>query len=351
MKPLNNLFLLLSILSIMCLTSCSSDEGSDPVSFLDGYTVNLTEEKGTTYTGDFFPIVEGYTCNYSGSVDMETKITIPGSEPIVEPTIAPTLGMLKVLALQDIPLGSGLISLYPIVDLTDMQESIVADTSRFFDKDAEAVYVKAIKMSDGSYLEVEEPVYIKSSLVVGESWKTAPKMDMTDLLAGELTEGVTVSNMNLNANSKFFVVGHEMISLPIGMRWAMRLEQATDVKMTGTMFVEGSNVGLTVTAKLANIYHMIADTGIVHQNTTGPLNMKLTIEGQSITISITINKSELYLISLGDGGFYKNKSAENNQPLISTINPSSIDLPIAQKIWKVSQILRHLVTKNQGLVN
>jgi hypothetical protein len=53
--------------------------------------------------------------------------------------------MLKVLALNDIPLNSGNIPFYPIVDLTEMQGEITADTSRFFDKDAGAVYVKAIK--------------------------------------------------------------------------------------------------------------------------------------------------------------------------------------------------------------
>jgi hypothetical protein len=306
--------------------------------------VDLTESEGTTYVGDFFPIEEGYTCNYSGSVDMLTKITVPGSEPIEQPTIAPSLGMLKVLAVRNIPLGSGMIPLYPIVDLTDMQGQIVADTSRFFDKDAEAVYVKAIKMSDGSYLEVSDPVYIKSSLVVGESWNTAPKMDMTDLLAGELEEDITVSNMNLNAKSKFFVVGHEMISIPLGMRWAMRMEQATDVTMTGTIFTEGISVAMKVTAKLANIYHIIADTGIVHQNTTGPLVMKMTAEGQTFTISITINKSELNLTSLGEG-YYKIYTSGLPDPIINAQEFPSFDTRTSRKIWKISQKLTNLFIK------
>jgi len=44
MKNLNNSFVLLALMSFMFLSGCSSDDGSDPVSFLDGYTVNLTEE-------------------------------------------------------------------------------------------------------------------------------------------------------------------------------------------------------------------------------------------------------------------------------------------------------------------
>jgi len=66
---------------------------------------------------------------------MQTKLVIPGNDPIEEPTIAPTVGMLKVLAQRDIPLQSGTIPLFPIVDLSDMQGNITADTSRFFSKD------------------------------------------------------------------------------------------------------------------------------------------------------------------------------------------------------------------------
>lgn len=348
MKNLINFIILLAIISITFLTGCSSDESEDPLSFLDEYTVDLLEAKGTSYTGDYFPIEEGHTCNYSGFVIMQTKMIIPGYDPIDEPTISPTLGMLKVLALRNIPLPSGTVPLYPIVDLSEMQGEITADTSRFFSKDDEAVYVKAMKLSDGSYLEVQNPVFIKSSLIVGESWETAPQMDMTQLLTGALGEEGEGSNMTLNAESKFFVVGHEMISLPIGNRWAMRLEQANDISMTGILMVEGMSVNTTIIAKLATIYHMIPDTGIVHQNTTGPMNMKMSIEGQTISIEIDIEQSELNLTGMGDDGFYKNISASNNQAPIAVINSSSIDTPMAQNLWKVSQTIRHLLTKKLG---
>lgn len=345
MKNLIKIFTILTLVLIMYLMGCKDSEESNPLSFIDGYTVNLTETKGTTYAGDYFPIEEGYTCNYSGFAIMQTKISIPGYDPMEETTNEPTLGMLKVLALRDIPLESGIIPLYPIVDLTDMQGQIVADTSRFFDKDVEAVYVKAIKMSDGSYFEVENPVYIKSSLVVGESWETAPKMDMTQLLTAELGEGGDQSDITLNAKSKFFVVGHEVISLPIGTKWAMRLEQANDITMTGTLIVEGTPVSTNITAKLATIYHMIADTGIVHQNTTGPLTMKMTFEGQTITISITINKSELKLTSLGDSGYYKNSFSGIGRPVIIDKPPPSFDTPTKRKLWNISQIIANVLIK------
>ena len=349
MKNLINFIILLTIISILVLTGCSSDESENPLSFIDAYTVDLLETEGTSYTGDYFPIEEGHTCNYSGFVIMQTKMVIPGYDPINEPTISPTLGMLKVLALRNIPLPSGTMPLYPIVDLTDMQGEITADTSRFFSKDDEAVYVKAMKLSDGSYLEVQNPVFIKSSLVVGESWETAPQMDMTQLLTGALGEEGEGSDMTLNAESKFFVVGHEMISLPIGTRWAMRLEQVNDISMTGILMVEGIPVNTTIIAKLATIYHMIPDTGIVHQNTTGPMDMRMTVECQTISIDIDIEQSELNLTSMGDDGFYKNISTSNNQTPAATINMSSYETPMAQKLWKVSQTITNILSKNLSL--
>jgi len=345
MKSLISFFIIL--FTLIYLIGCKNSEESNPLSFIDAYTVDLLESEGTTYIGDYFPIEKGHTCNYSGFTIMQTKIVIPGYDPIDEPTISPTLGMLKVLALRDIPLLSGTVPLYPIVDLTDMEGEITADTSRFFLKDDEAVYVKAIKMSDGNYLEVENPVFIKSTLVVGDSWETAPKMDMTQLLTGALGEEGEGSDITLKAESKFFVVGHEMIFLPIGTRWAMRLEQVNDISMTGILMVEGMSVNTTITAKLATIYHMIADTGIVHQNTTGPLNMIMTVEGQKITITIDIEKSELNLTSLGDG-YYKNNYSGNRLPVITTLHPSSLDTPMAQKLWKVSQTITYLLTKKLG---
>jgi hypothetical protein len=336
MKKLN---LLLIFLAMIYLTGCSDDEENNPLSFIDKYNVDLTEPEGTTYVGDFYPLYEGYALYYTGSVDMLTEMDIPGMDPIEEPTIAPAVGMLKVLAQREIPLKSGTIPLFPIVDLTDVQGQITADTSRFFDKDAEAVYVKAIKMSDGSYLEVDNPVYIKTSLVVGESWNTAPKMDMTELLAGELNDGAEASDMTLNAQSKFFVVGHEMISLPIGNRWAMRMEQANDIKMTGTLQIEGSTVDMTTTAQLATVYHLIADTGVVHQNTTGPMNMRMTVEGQSITIKITINQSELNLSTVDDGRIGKLDYHYYPGQLIEKEKTNYITSQSNQQLWKNAQII------------
>jgi hypothetical protein len=134
-----------------------------------------------------------------------------------------------------------------------------------------------------------------------------------------------------------------MISLPIGNRWAMRMEQANDIKMTGTLQVEGSTVDMTTTAQLATVYHLIADTGVVHQNTTGPMNMRMTIEGQSITIKITINQSELNLSDMDDGGFGKMDNHYYPDQLIEKEKINFISSQSKQKLLKSAQNIARIL--------
>ncbi len=347
MKWINACLIFLAIGTVIFFMGCKKGSESSPVSYIDGYTVDLTEGKGTTYTGDFFPIREGYICNYSGSAKVYVKMVIPGYNPIENTSDAPAVGMLKVLALRNIPLPSGTIPLYPIVDMTDMSGQVVNDTSRFFMKDTQAVYVKALRLSNGEYMEVSNPLYIKSRLVVGDSWETAPRLDMTKLIASETGDNGTISNVTLDARAKFFVVGKENISLPIGTRNAMRMEQANDISMTGTIISEGTTIDMNMTAQLATVYHLIPDTGIVHQNTTGPLEMKLTAEGQTVTVTININQCELKLTGLG-GDLNANIYSGLGKSTISKGLPS-FNTPIQEKLWKISQAIARTLTKNLSL--
>jgi hypothetical protein len=73
--------------------------------------------------------------------------------------------------------------------------------------------------------------------------------------------------------------------------------------------------------------------------------MKMTVEGQSITIKITINKSELNLISLGDGGFYKMPVSEFDDHMIDTRELQSFKTRTNLKIWKLSHVLTNLLIK------
>ena len=50
MKKLVILLVILTTVSVIFLTGC--DKKSNPVSFVDDYSVTLTEDEGATYSGD-----------------------------------------------------------------------------------------------------------------------------------------------------------------------------------------------------------------------------------------------------------------------------------------------------------
>jgi hypothetical protein len=329
------------------LTGCKDD--SNPVTqskstYLDGYNVNLTEAKGTTYTGNYFPLNVGDVSNYSGEQTVTTTTVIPGY-PQDGPTTQTTaiVGMVKVLPKRLIQLSSGKYLLYPVVDYTGASYTSASyDTSRFFMKDTAAVYIKAIKMADGSFYEVTNPMFIKSKLVVGDSWETAPQIDMTKLLASNT--GIQ-SNLTMNARAKFFVVGGEIVSLTSGSRFLVRLEQASDISMSGPITESGTTFNIDMTGQFATVYHMIADTGIVHQNMTGNMNIKMTSGAESATITINYSKCDLELTYRYSGPSSNYLSASKS----SMERSLSFNTKTEEKAWKISQIIIRVIIKELSL--
>jgi hypothetical protein len=348
MKNLGIGFIALVAGLMMLWTGCKKDDNpvTPPPSYVDTYTVNLTEASGTTYTGDYFPLKENYACYYLGSANIIVTMASTGT-PTTQDTInVIASGMLRVLALTNINLPGGTDSLYPVVDQTNAGTT-VNDTSRFFMKDSEAVYIKALKMADGNYLEVTNPVFIRSELIVGDSWETSPRLDMTKLLQNEAGgDDVQQSNLTLSARAKFFVVGGEIINLPFGDRNSIRLEQANDISIHGTVTTDDHTYNVNVTTQMAVVYHMIADTGVVHQNVTGVLNMTLVGSDYSATININIKTCELKLTSIVNG---RVQASYLNLDKGSAKQLPSFNTKTEEKLWKVSQALARIITRRFSL--
>jgi hypothetical protein len=330
---LNTYFTILCFCIAAFFAGCSK---SNPASFVDGYSASLTEEKGTTYTGDYFPIREGYTCYYQGSANLRVKLSVPGEINIDSTINSPTSGMMSVLPLRSITLSSGAQSLYPIIDMTSITGQAMYDTSRFFMKNDSAVYIKAIKSANGSYTEVKNPIYIKSKLVVGDSWETTPELDITQLMQSQdLMPGTSISGLNLSVQAKFFVAGKEQVTVPIGTRQAIRMEQANEISLSGSMVSDSIHISMNVDAKLTVIYHLVKDTGIIKQNITGPINITASAQGMTVTMSLTFNQCDLGLTSLGTYAI-----ASAGKCTIQRDNASSSNPSIEQKMIKISKAIQ-----------
>jgi hypothetical protein len=290
MRDLNKCATLFVTGLIILQMGCKKDSGpveSTPPPYIDSYTVNLLDTAGTTYEGNYFPLNEGDFSYFSGEQTVTTTMT--GSQPSTETD--PISGMFDVLAKRLVALSSGADSLYPVIDMTNAGP----DTTRYFKKDTIAVYIKAFKLADGTFYEVVNPVFIKSKLVTGDTWEAAPQMDMTKLLASQLSSIGAQSDLTINARSKFFVVGKEVVTLAgLGDRYLVRLEQANDISVSGTVTYQTTVYNLQMSSKFATVYHLLADTGIVHQNLTG--SMRATLSGMG-SVNMNISKCELTLTS------------------------------------------------------
>ncbi len=341
MKYLYGSLMVLTILSITLLTGCKKDEGNPAAgpSYVDSYTVTLTEPEGTTYSGDFFPIVAGYTCSFEGTANIQSTSSSPFGAS--DTTFSgPAYGSLQVLHRRAVTLPSGTMQLYPVVDETDAPGQYLADTTRFFESDTDAVYIRAIKLSNGSYLEVANPMFIKRTLTVGDSWESSPAIDMSQVFADQMSGG-TQANFKDSIRAKFFVAGKESISLPLpfGMRTAVRVEQANDVSLNGTITESQYSMGIAVTSQTATVYHLIADTGIVEQNTTGVMNLNMTTPLGPVTVSVKINECDLKIISLsGAPRVIAKRNVTFDQPTLA-------DARLDARVKKVSQVITDIVLR------
>lgn len=144
--------------------------------------------------------------------------------------------------------------------------------------------------------------------------------------------------------AKFFVAGHEPVYLPGGTRDALRLEQASEITMTGDMVIDILNLDIYITAELATVYHLIPDTGIVHQHVTGHLEMKVSASGEKITIDI--NQYEITLVIC----FLPTYSYTSSSTLEKHIRQTpTFDSPCQEKLWKVSQAITRILIQNLSL--
>ncbi|NJO89423.1 MAG: hypothetical protein HC831_11050 [Chloroflexia bacterium] len=155
-------FIALSFITIICANSCKKD---DSPSFVDDYNVPLTEEKGTEHTGDYFPLGEGFTWDYFGLQGFYSKMEILGggyNDTIAIDTLEFEIdSRLTCGAKETIHLLGGNYNVYPL-------GSSLSPIEQCYEKADDGVYLRALKISEDDYIEVENSILIKKTL---NSWR------------------------------------------------------------------------------------------------------------------------------------------------------------------------------------
>jgi hypothetical protein len=150
---------------LFALSGCKKDQ--EEKSFVDDYTPTLTENAGTSYNGDYFPIDIGYSWYWNGQATSQGNMA--GWE--IDPTTGSVAGYMDIYQLEEVTLPYGQYNVYHTYETESIE--------RYFEKTTSAVNLRAMKNLDGSgdLIEIQNPCYIKQSLVVGDKWKAQPQID------------------------------------------------------------------------------------------------------------------------------------------------------------------------------
>jgi hypothetical protein len=326
-------------LVFLSIISCKN---SNPVSasYVDTYNPSLTVQKGTTYSGNYFPLIPNYEWSYSGNTSLQETVTgIDAGQAINEntDTVITTLAIESVLPETTLTISSVQYRLYPMVEYSGLPGSIsdmLGNEYQYYQIDSSnRVFLRGYSMLvNGPINEVKNPKYIKNPLVAGDSWECQPWMDIA-ALENEMG-GIGTTMNSFSSQCKMLVIGQEITTLPVTTQTTVRLDEVIDAAFSLTVSMEdstqpaGSNyANLSEHITGTNILNLALDTGIVRQR----FNLTVTVSatgkdnGQPVSENIVMDMSgDLKLSSFNNSQNMTTNLFKVKQPLQA--RPSSFNL-------------------------
>ena len=272
---------LVLISAAIIFSSCKKE---DSPSFVDDYNVDLTEEKGTEHTGDYFPLAEGYYWRYSVEQSVTGKMVITGggydeTEPIDETEN----GYSEIYAggIQSLELTTGTYQVYPLNE---------GYAYRYFEKNDDAIHFRAFTNGNGEIVEVKNSIFLKIPIVVGDSWETEPLIDALGMEEFD-DMGFESSDAESTIKSKKYVIGKVSLSLNGEDVDPIRVDEVTEADAKMSFVEEGVSYNVELNNKMTNILYLLEDVGLVKQDLEMETKSTATIniEGQTITMKMDFN--------------------------------------------------------------
>jgi hypothetical protein len=264
----------------LLLSGCKKDEETD---FVNDYNPTLTEASGIEYTGDYFPLGNYYTWNYEGTETMKGTSTETENGESDTETIDETDDVsseIWVGMLQSVELNDGTKNLYPYYNDKYFP--------RYLEKNSTGVYVRAIMGENEQIIEIDNPAFIKSPLVVGDRWEVDPQMDIS-----QLNEFDFMGDGNVSAKSIFIVVGKEVKTWNGSNYNTIRLDQRSEVSFALNVNEGGMKVSVNMNVQVTTKYNLIKDIGIAFEvmdaHFTESASMSYMGESYSGTADIAMN--------------------------------------------------------------
>ncbi len=270
-------FLALLLVTIILITSCRKD---DSPSFVDDYNVPLTEEKGTEYSGDYFPLGDGFTWDYIGLQGFYIDMKISGGgygDTISSDALEMEINNSLVCGPKETVNLSGFnYNVYPL-------NSLLSPIEQCYEKTNDGVFLRALKISEGNYVEIENSILIKKPLIVGDSWEKSPSIKLD---TAETTQNmdVTTGKLEGSAKCKVFVIGKETIYMEGGDVNPIRLDEVAEANFKASITEEDASGEISINIKFVNKLYLLEDVGLVKQD--------LEIENNT-TVSATMNDEKV----------------------------------------------------------
>ena len=332
MKKSNFLIILLTGITFLVILSCNKDD--DYFSFVDEYDAPLTEKKGVTYNGDYFPFIEANYWKYSGyeSVTGEMTMNYQGEKDTesLDDSYSCT-STIVVYTPESVSLNSGTYSLYPVRETqkVNYQTSYVI---RYFEKSTDAIYLRAIQMDYGNIIEVKNPVYLKIPLVVGDRWETQPEIDMESLMEDE----VDISgDINMDMKCMFYVIGKEVMNWKGENVETVRLDERARAKAKLNIDEDGVKGSMSFDIQFMLNLNYLEGIGLISQKSNLSLTMtgSFSGEGEKLSLNLEMDSEGNYILS----SYYFNKEKSTNirssfkKDEFKSYLPEITDNPVIQK--------------------
>ncbi|MBU1616082.1 hypothetical protein KJ693_12345 [bacterium] len=358
--------------SVTVTVASGGNGGDEAFPFVDGYSPPLTEAEGTVREGDFLPFDEGYHWWWDGSASVSGSMTMTfegqsETMPIDESDI-PIYATWNVQQAKEITLPSGRYTVFPNDERlgayygSDYFGS--SEVVRYFEKTGEALYIRAIEI-DNNIFEIENPVYLKNRLVVGDKWETCPQVDFNRMLKSMDFPG----EVEVDADMKcvFFVVGKEEKNYAGQDVETVRVDQRAEVNGTMNISYSGPDgemeMRMDFHITMAFILNLLENVGIIAQeeeDTNLSMNcfFDFDIEGESGSGSMKMNMEETSYLGLTDHSFgspmastpsFPKRQPPQKESAFNKTSTTSGDSVIVQK--KIKPILKKLssIVRNMSL--
>ena len=308
--PLTRGIALTSAVAVV-LSGCGNDgtdkNGASPLSptgslYVDSHRPAYTDTFGTTYEGDYYPVAAGYRWDYAGPVSVTTTYSVTGTlegqqvnEQDRETDSGIGRGFRVIRPRRRIRLPSGEYTVYPEQFMSSFWDPYSYDeTVRYLEKLGDAVYVRAFEGTDGQLVEVRDPVFIKSPLVVGDRWVSSPKVEYNAPFPS-MEDSDGIRSISFDMNSVIHVVGTQNVTVMGRSVEAVRLEQVMETG--GLIATQYGDMSINMT--MIAVFYLKKNLGIVTQKLEDmSMNMQIMLSEGAVRLTMDMTVTGATELSL-----------------------------------------------------